>query len=127
MIKRFNMDILGMGTSVICAIHCMAIPFLITFAASTGLEFLQHSLFESVIFVLAAIFILGSLLPGFLKHHKNAWPLLLGIAGFGFVFANHEWMQHQAYWLSFLGAIMITFAHYKNLRLRKKFAVIQNV
>ena len=126
MLKKLNMDVLGMGTSIICALHCMAIPFLITFAASTGLEFLQHSLFESVIFGMAALFILASLLPSFLKQHKNAWPLFLGIAGLGFVFINHEWLQHQAYWLSFLGAIMITTAHYKNLMLRRKMSIIRN-
>ena len=126
MFKNLNLDMLGMGTSLICAVHCLAIPFLISFAASAGLEFLQHSFFEVTIFGLAAIFIIGSLLPGLIRHHKNSIPLIFGLIGLSFVFANHEWLQHKAYWLSFTGAVMITYAHYKNLQLNKKFAAISN-
>ena len=123
MIKRLKLDTLGMGASIICAIHCAAVPFLVSISASVGLDIFQSHWFEFGILGLAVIFIASSLVPSFLKH-KNALPLALGTLGLIAVIANHIIWGHTSYVLSFLGAITIATGHYKNYHLLKREALI---
>ena len=118
MLKKLKLDTLGMGASIICAIHCAAVPFLVSIAASAGLNVFQSSWFEFGILGLAVIFILTSLVPSFLKH-KNALPISLALFGLVAVIINHIIWGHTSYVLSFFGAIAIATGHYKNFQLTK--------
>ena len=118
MLKKLKLDTLGMGASIICAVHCAAVPFLVSIAASAGLEIFQSSWFEFGILGLAVVFILTSLVPSFLKH-KNAMPLTLALFGLTAVVVNHIIWGHTSYILSFFGAITIAMGHYKNYHLVK--------
>ncbi|NND76834.1 MAG: MerC domain-containing protein [Flavobacteriales bacterium] len=117
-IKRLKLDTLGMGASIICAIHCAAVPFLVSISATVGLDIFQSHWFEFGILGLAFIFIAASLLPSFLKH-RNALPLTLATLGLIAVIANHIIWGHSSYILSFSGAIAIANGHYKNYQLMK--------
>ena len=116
MLKKLKWDAFGMGASIVCAIHCAAIPFLVGLAATTTLSFLQSPWFEFGILALAVIFVFLSLVPSYRKH-KSAVPLLLAIVGLLAVILNHIFFGHEYYAISFVGAILITIAHYKNFRL----------
>ncbi len=117
-LKNFKLDALGMGTSIICAIHCVTVPFILSFAASAGLNFLHSNWFEFGILFLAVLFVFASLVPSY-KKHKNIFPLIAAIIGLALVFINHWVWGHDFYVLSFIGALVITTAHYRNYRLLK--------
>ncbi|MEM7161103.1 MAG: MerC domain-containing protein [Bacteroidota bacterium] len=110
-----KLDALGMGASIICAIHCAAVPFLLSLAATASLSFLQSPWFEFGILALAFVFVLLSLVPSYRKH-KKALPLVLASVGLIAVVVNHILFGHEFYIISFIGAILITLAHYKNYR-----------
>lgn len=118
MLKKLKLDTLGMGASIICAVHCAAVPFLVSIAASAGLNIIQSAWFEFGILGMAVIFILSSLVPSFIKH-KNALPLSLALFGLAAVIVNHIIWGHTSYVLSFIGAIAIATGHFKNFQMTK--------
>lgn len=65
-----SLDNLGIAASVLCLIHCLAMPFLIAILPFLGLKFLDSH--ESHIWLGSAIiaFALFAIVPGYWKHKK---------------------------------------------------------
>jgi hypothetical protein len=77
-------DRLGMGLSLLCAVHCLVAPLIILSIPLLARYYLVHPLFH---FLLAlAIIPVGLLafLSG-IRHHHNWWVLVLGIPGLALV------------------------------------------
>ena len=45
-IKRINWDLMGMITSIACAIHCAILPLILTSLPLFGINIINNSLFE---------------------------------------------------------------------------------
>lgn len=115
-----RLDKLAMTSSLICAIHCAIVPFLILGSAFSGLQFLHNHWFEWIFIGLAVIFVLLSLIPAYKKHHKNAVPLLFASIGFLFLVLSRFTPSEMAeVVLTTMGSILITVAHYINWKLSK--------
>jgi hypothetical protein len=73
-------DQIGLALSVICALHCMLLPFVILSLPILARYFLANPFFH----VLLALLILPvgtyAFLAGF-RHHRNLWVLFLGFPG----------------------------------------------
>lgn len=73
-------DWLGVCASVACAIHCAAMPFVITFLPMLGLSFLADEGFHQVMVVVCTLLALLAFVPGWRVHRK--WlPAGIAVAG----------------------------------------------
>ncbi|MGB1217421.1 MAG: MerC domain-containing protein [Saprospiraceae bacterium] len=115
-----NKDFLGFAASILCAVHCAALPLILTFSTLSGLSFLANHTIEFVFLALSAVFVLWSLVPAYISHHKNAMPLVIGTIGlfivFGSRFLPHGSLEHV---MTAIGGVIIAVSHIYNYRLSK--------
>jgi hypothetical protein len=135
------LDITGGFTSLLCALHCLAIPFIIAILPSLGFAWLGSHAFG--LWMLAITFTIGlfAIIQGF-QEHRNCLPLVkLGIGLLCLVLGEivlHEMICEQPIrlgqrvvmahvkghpWHSFVsafGGFMVVFAHILNRILCKR-------
>ncbi len=87
-----NLDFLGFSASMLCAIHCAALPFLLTLAPLAGLQFLDNHWIEYSIILVSLVIASNALAHGYRRHHKNVLPLI--IAGMGFMLVGIAQVMH---------------------------------
>ncbi len=112
-IKSARLDQLGMTASVACAIHCAALPFLMSTLPLWGLNFLAHSLVETSMICLSLFIGIWSLSTSYPKHRKVA-PILVLITGFGLIASGHYLVESLEAVLIPLGGFTIAGAHLIN-------------
>lgn len=122
-------DRAGLLFSVICCLHCMAIPFLLIFAPSVASYFenpLVHSLSILIIVPVGLYAFIKNL-----KVHSDKRPLFIGILGMAAILLghfNHYFMMsehaHHHYTLgtveivsSIIGGLALIAAHLLNIKL----------
>ena len=77
-------DWLGVVASIGCAIHCAAMPLVISYLPALGLSFLADESFHKVMLSLCFGIAVYAFIPGFLRH-RNWLPASFGAAGLLFV------------------------------------------
>lgn len=77
-------DWLGVGASVLCAIHCAAMPFVVGFLPLLGLSFLADPSFHKWMVLVCLVLALLAFVPGWRRHHRLA-PTLIGLGGLGLI------------------------------------------
>lgn len=73
-------DQLGAGLSLVCAVHCMTTPLLLSLLPFVGLGFLADESVEILLLGTSLVLAVGSLCWGFHIHHQRRTLLLLGAA-----------------------------------------------
>lgn len=114
-IKRINWDLMGMITSVACAIHCAILPLILTSLPLFGINIINNSFFEWTMIGIA--FVVGSyaLSHGYRRHHKNWKPLLVFTGGVIFLILKQIFYSHE--FLFLVPAVsLILYAHFLNFR-----------
>ncbi|MBK6363644.1 MAG: MerC domain-containing protein [Saprospiraceae bacterium] len=117
MFSRFfqlHADSAGFFASLLCAIHCSAIPILISLGLMGSGSWLHNHLFDWIIigfgFIMAGYAIVGD----YVKKHRNIKPLILAVTGFIFLLVgmidHHGWMLI----FSVTGGIMVASSHVLN-------------
>jgi len=112
---KVNWDVLGIGTSLACAIHCALLPLFLTSLPIFGYEIIENDFFEYVMIFLAMIIGIISLWHGYRKHHHSVVPLLVFGTGILFLFAKQAWHSYQL-WLLPVAVVLIVVAHVMNYR-----------
>jgi hypothetical protein len=129
--SHFSLDRLGIGVSLACLIHCLALPLLLIFLPFGQLFTRWHLPFHILIFLLAAPTAYVSLRQGY-RHHRQRVILILGTLGCLLIFSNvlfdllQEGLTHSAgeaepatsfslVW-NVAGGIFLALAHTLNLR-----------
>ena len=117
--KALVLDRIGMCTSVICMVHCLAIPLFFLFGLDTLLRVLDQEWIEWTIIFSALVIGVVSFLGGYLTHRQHFVPVLF-VAGF-LLIVNGESVAHAwvSVGLSVSGAVVIAYAHIQNLKLRR--------
>lgn len=116
-------DRAGIFLSVLCCIHCMAIPLLMIFAPSIGQYFE-----EEWIHILGFIAVVPLGLYAFiskLKVHSDKRPLYIGLVGITFLVLGHlahEYLAHETGEMievvaSIVGGLSLVGAHLLNIKL----------
>lgn len=112
-----NLDFLGFTTSVLCALHCAALPLILSFSALSGLTWLENFWVEfsliGISFVIASL----SLGQSYLKVHRRLNAIQIVLIGFGFILVSRFVEGAAEAWLTTIGGVMIAVAHYVNWRL----------
>lgn len=116
-LRKLNLDVLGIGASLICAVHCALLPLLMTVLPLLGLEMFKNEKLEYGL--LSFTFLVGctSLFRGYRYHHRYIKPLLLFALGFVLLLTGH--FLAGDYWEPVLvtaGALLVIIAHVWNLR-----------
>lgn len=110
-----NLDFVGFSASLLCAVHCAALPFLLSVLPLAGLHFLHHPFIEYTIILFSFFIASKSLSHGYSRHHKNIHPLLIVALGFLLIGLGHalpiEWTEIG---LTVLGATFVSVAHILN-------------
>ncbi|AWO01308.1 hypothetical protein DLD77_06200 [Chitinophaga alhagiae] len=115
--SKWSLDTLGIGASLVCAVHCVALPLLITALPLLGLEVLENENLEYALLALSFVVGCTALWRGYLKHHRRVAPLVLFAAGFAGLLAGHFLMPEN--WEPFViaaGAGLIVWAHLRNIK-----------
>lgn len=114
-------DRLGAFGSLLCALHCAALPLLLALLPGLSIGLLGSSAFETGFTVVASVLGVGSLAFGWLRHgRRDAWRMLLpGLALLwvgAFVPVVHDVTVAHAISMA-LGGALIALAHRRNLQL----------
>lgn len=112
---RFNLDALGIATSIACAVHCAILPLLLSSLPILGLNVIDHEGFEY--FMIALAFVIGaySLWHGYRRHHHSYTPMIIFGIGIALLVAKQIWHEQQ-YWLLSFAIAAIIWAHLRNYR-----------
>ncbi len=117
-----TLDRVGISASLLCAIHCAALPLLIGVLPVVGLGFLMHGVFEAVMIAIAAV-VGGWSLGHSYRTHRLRTPLALLFAGIAVLlgnFAGHEIgtlaFERIHPFLAVAGGGMIVTGHVINIR-----------
>src|SRR5215472_12124110 len=70
-------DRIGATASLICALHCAALPFVLAVLPTLGLGFLADHLFERIFIACASALAITMLLRGYRHHHDRRALTLL--------------------------------------------------
>jgi len=106
-------DKIGIFTSVLCLIHCIAFPLL--FSILPALVSLDEP-FEFMLLVIA--FIIGTIsMSDNIRKHKYIKPIVLFIIGFGLMGTS---IYVHVHYLNLIGLLFLIIAHYINWKFIKK-------
>lgn len=119
----YKSDRLGVIVSLLCAVHCAALPLLLSFGV-LEMGFMSDHVIVDAIFLALSFYIAGnSLVASYRKIHRNFKPLVLAGLGFSifipYLFIFHD---HSLWYLSVIAGLLIAGAHMYNHRLVHQFA-----
>ena len=116
-------DRLGATASLLCAIHCAALPFVLALLPALGLGFLANHGFERAFIVCASVLAVTMAAHGY-RRHRVARVFALLVPGLlmlwigGFVFdLSHATLWHSLFVVA--GGTCVALAHVANLRLAR--------
>lgn len=116
MIKKLNLDKIGVGASLLCAVHCALLPVVFTTLPLLGVELLENEKVESGFILFSAVVGCVALYSGCKKHRKKL-PLVLFITGISLlVFAHYFLEGGMEVSIKMTGATTIISAHIINWR-----------
>jgi hypothetical protein len=112
---KVNWDLLGIGASLACAIHCALLPLLLSSLPLFGINIIHNTGFEVGMILLALSIGSFSLYHGFKKHHHSVLPLSLFVSGIIFLVLKQFFIQYET-WLLIPAVLLIITAHLLNFR-----------
>ena len=119
-ISNAKLDIIAFTSSLICAIHCAAIPIVLSFSSLSSLHFLENPFIEWFFIILGLIFVFISLWPSYKKVHHKLKPLRIAALGFTLIaIGRFEFTELWEISNTVLGASLVSLAHYYNWKLLK--------
>ena len=117
-IKTPTYDIIALTSSLICAIHCAAVPIVLSFSSLSGLHFLHNPLIEWSFIGLGLVFVFVSLWPSYKKAHHSSKPLFIAAIGFGLIALGRLDLSEAWEIVNTVGgALMVSVAHFINWKL----------
>lgn len=111
-------DRVGAGASLLCAIHCAVLPFVLVMLPFVGLGFLANDTFERGFVWFASVLALFALTRGF-RRHQQPLPLVIALSGIALLTLGVSGlMAHSAVAHSIVvscGGLLLASAHVVNL------------
>ena len=115
-----QLDRIGFWASTICAIHCGAVPLLLTVLPLLGLEYLTDPRLEWSMIAMSAAIALSSLISGYRKQHKRFTALVVFGCGIVTILVSRLLAANELeHILGPIGATGIAASHAINYRLCK--------
>lgn len=120
------LDAAGVTASWACAVHCLAMPFLIGVLPLVGLSFLLDETTEGIFILISVLLAALSFLPAYFREHGKIRSIFLAVSGVGLIILTHLLFEENlTAKIVFLiaGAVLLSAAHLINRRLCRKCAV----
>ncbi len=114
-----NLDFLGFSASMLCAVHCLALPFIVTFGALSGLSWMENHAIESCFIFFSILFASLSLIQGYRKQHQQLDAIYVVAIGFLVILASRFVDGNLHVVLAGIGGCAVALAHLINWRLLK--------
>ena len=116
-----HMDFVGFVASLLCAIHCAGLPFLLSIMPLVGLGFLENPYIEYGMILLSCIIASYSLIRGYTQYHKKVLALIIVFFGFSFITLGRLLeIESLEIALTSSGAVAISTAHLINWKCTKR-------
>jgi hypothetical protein len=125
-------DRTGIVASVVCMIHCLAAPVVVTLLPAVRVAWLEHPLIHQVLAIAVILAVAASIVPAFLHHRR--WPVIaVAAVGLGAVCwaafvcgpcgcwsgetpIAGGWLVTSNTGLSLVGGLLLVVAHVANIR-----------
>ncbi|MFT4202903.1 MAG: MerC domain-containing protein [Chitinophagaceae bacterium] len=117
---KVNWDKVGMTTSLVCAVHCLALPLLLTSLPILGIDLVHGEAFEIAMIAIAFAVGVVALSKG-RKVHRSLLPMVLFVIGIVCLVLK-EVFQEWHNTLLIPAVLFILSAHYVNYRAEKGFS-----
>ncbi len=115
--RKINWDKVGVTTSLVCAVHCLALPLLLTSLPILGIDLIQNESVEIAMIVLAFLVGIVALAKG-RKAYRSYLPIIFFIIGIGCLILKEVW--HAWHNTILVPAVFfILLAHYTNHKMTK--------
>jgi MerC mercury resistance protein len=116
--KISRLDHLGMGLSLLCAIHCALTPFALFLLPLFSLSLESHPWFHELM-ALIVVPVGGMALGLGYRHHRNLKVLLYGLPGIFIVgiapLYFHDFVSEKMEWILMIsGSLVLVYAHWLN-------------
>ncbi|WKN44169.1 MerC domain-containing protein [Tunicatimonas pelagia] len=105
-------DFVGFSASLLCALHCAALPFLLTLAPLAGLQFLRNPWIEYTLILISFCIACYALIPGYRRYHRKPLALILVLLGF-LLIGSGRFLEPESV-LTSSGAVLVAIAHLVN-------------
>ena len=113
--KTFG-DWVGISASVLCTIHCVLLPLLVTTLPVFGIEVLENFWLEIALLALTAIIGGWAIYRGFKNYNASAkWLWWFGFGMLALTLGNFVENELLEYGLKITATIAIVRAHYGNI------------
>ena len=108
-----NFDFWGGTSSLLCAIHCAALPLLISLGLFRNETWFAHPAFELIMIVMTIFFVYNSLFKGYFKGNVSKLTFITAIFGV-FLVGIHHFMGSYSTMVVAFGGFTIAAAHFAN-------------
>ena len=110
-----HLDFIGFSASMLCAIHCAALPFLLSMAPLAGLQFLDNPWIEYAIIFFSFFIASNALIHGYRRHHRKPLALIIAVTGFVLIALGHGLgIELTEILFTSVGGVSIAIAHLIN-------------
>jgi len=110
-----KLDFWGMFTSLLCAIHCALLPFLLSIGLmGSSMHWISHPAFEVVVAILSTFFVYQSLLKGYAAGRVRRSTFILALCGL-IMILSHHFFGSLATPIVVIGGVSIATAHFYQL------------
>lgn len=123
------LDSIGIGTSLLCAIHCVMLPLFLSTVTLFGVELLRNVYVESGMVLVSFGVGYWAFSNGYRLHHRKIWPILIFSAGMGILLVSNFILagSHAEKLLKITAAFFIITAHMFNVKYSIKKRVLVNL
>jgi MerC mercury resistance protein len=113
---QYALDRTGVLASGLCAIHCVALPFLLSASIFSSWTFLRDEKLENIFLISSALIAVCSLVPSCITHHKRSMPLVILVCGLVSIVISRFMVDTGEVAFASLGASLVATAHFLNYR-----------
>lgn len=112
---RSHLDSISVTVSLLCVIHCVLLPILLTTLPLWGFEVLENSYIEFGTILISLVAGGWAIWKGYWKYHHHISILLLFVSGIGvMITANFTEKEFIEMILKGIGAMLIVTSHIMN-------------
>ena len=116
-----HLDLLGIVASMTCALHCAAVPILLTMGTLGGMSWISNPEIEQFFLVVSALIAAVVMINGYFKDNIGIYTLIAFLVGFTLLvvgsFLHHDHVHEGGYdfVITAVGGISVALAHFFNL------------
>lgn len=112
-----SLDFIGMSASMICALHCSAVPILLSLGFMNGTHMSHNHMFDITMLGIGLVIAIWSLWKD-VTVHKSIAPIAIAVLGFTALSIGIGMHLHNPIY-NILGGLSVCLAHIVNYRLAK--------